>query len=103
MTAVEKAVIRAPFAFGELTSHQYRPWLDENDKNDLLFASTHGLRQWNSFVLEGGYKQVHGGIVSPFAGSVASHVCGLFDGGRSRELYDVSDLYWESQFEVHKY
>jgi acetoin utilization deacetylase AcuC-like enzyme len=41
-------------------------------------------------VLEGGYK-IHGGIVSPFARSVASHVRGLVDGGRSRELYDMQD------------
>lgn len=51
-------------------------------------------------VLEGGYK-VHGGIVSPFARSVASHVRALVDGGRSRELYDPGDLTWESQFERH--
>ena len=51
-------------------------------------------------VLEGGYK-VHGGIVSPFARSVASHVRGLVDGGRSRELYDASDLLWEADFEAH--
>lgn len=40
---VEKAVVRAPFAFGELTSHRYRPWLDETDINDVFFASTHGF------------------------------------------------------------
>jgi acetoin utilization deacetylase AcuC-like enzyme len=51
-------------------------------------------------VLEGGYK-IHGGIVSPFARSVASHVRGLVDGGRSRELYDMQDAEWESQFEKH--
>merc|ERR1712232_764764 len=51
-------------------------------------------------VLEGGYK-VHGGIVSPFARSVASHVRALVDGGRSRELYDPNDCAWESQFERH--
>jgi hypothetical protein len=51
-------------------------------------------------VLEGGYK-VHGGIVSPFARSVASHVRALVDGGRSRELYDPNDSTWESQFERH--
>jgi len=49
-------------------------------------------------VLEGGYK-IQGGIVSPFARSVASHVRGLVDGGRSRELYDVQDAEWESRFE----
>jgi hypothetical protein len=49
-------------------------------------------------VLEGGYK-VHGGIVSPFARSVGSHVRALVDGGRSRELYDSKDLNWESEFE----
>ena len=49
-------------------------------------------------VLEGGYK-VHGGIVSPFARSVGSHVRALVDGGRSRELYDANDLKWESEFE----
>lgn len=49
-------------------------------------------------VLEGGYK-IHGGIVSPFARSVASHVRALVDGGRSRELYDPEDCYRESQFE----
>ena len=53
-------------------------------------------------VLEGGYK-IHGGIVSPFARSVASHVRGLVDGGRSRELYDPEDCQWESQFERHLY
>lgn len=51
-------------------------------------------------VLEGGYK-IHGGIVSPFARSVASHVRALVDGGRSRELYDLQDGEWESQFERH--
>jgi hypothetical protein len=51
-------------------------------------------------VLEGGYK-IHGGIVSPFARSVASHVRALVDGGRSRELYDPEDCSWESQFERH--
>lgn len=51
-------------------------------------------------VLEGGYK-IHGGIVSPFARSVASHVRALVDGGRSRELYDQEDCNWESQFERH--
>ncbi|KAL3924670.1 MAG: hypothetical protein SGILL_000907 [Bacillariaceae sp.] len=51
-------------------------------------------------VLEGGYK-IHGGIVSPFARSVASHVRGLADGGKSRELYDLQDGEWESQFERH--
>lgn len=49
-------------------------------------------------VLEGGYR-VHGGIVSPFARSVASHVRGLVDGGNSRELYDKEEAEWESQFE----
>ena len=39
---VEKAAIRAPFAGGELTSHRYRPWLDESDVNDVFFASIHG-------------------------------------------------------------
>ena len=53
-------------------------------------------------VLEGGYK-IHGGIVSPFARSVASHVRALVDGGRSRELYDPKDVEWESQFERHIY
>jgi acetoin utilization deacetylase AcuC-like enzyme len=51
-------------------------------------------------VLEGGYK-IHGGIVSPFARSVASHVRALSDGGVSRELYDSHDGEWESQFERH--
>lgn len=51
-------------------------------------------------VLEGGYK-VHGGIVSPFARSVAAHVRSLVDGARSRELYDFQDGEWESQFERH--
>mmetsp|Transcript_25357 Transcript_25357/g.59349 ORF Transcript_25357/g.59349 Transcript_25357/m.59349 type:complete len:1036 (+) Transcript_25357:173-3280(+) len=51
-------------------------------------------------VLEGGYK-IHGGIISPFARSVASHVRALVDGGRSRELYDPQDCEWESQFERH--
>jgi acetoin utilization deacetylase AcuC-like enzyme/ankyrin repeat protein len=53
-------------------------------------------------VLEGGYK-IHGGIVSPFARSVASHVRALVDGGRSRELYDAEDCQWESQFERNLY
>jgi hypothetical protein len=51
-------------------------------------------------VLEGGYK-VHGGIVSPFARSVAAHVRAFVDGGRSRELYDPNDSSWESDFERH--
>jgi hypothetical protein len=51
-------------------------------------------------VLEGGYK-IHGGIVSPFARSVASHVRALVDGGNSRELYDTQEGEWESQFERH--
>ncbi len=51
-------------------------------------------------VLEGGYK-IHGGLISPFARSVASHVRGLVDGGMSRELYDLQDGEWESQFERH--
>jgi len=49
-------------------------------------------------VLEGGYK-IHGGIVSPFARSVASHVRSLADGGSSREMYSPEDLLWESEFE----
>ena len=49
-------------------------------------------------VLEGGYR-IHGGIVSPFARSVASHVRGLMDGGNSRELYDRAESEWESRFE----
>jgi hypothetical protein len=49
-------------------------------------------------VLEGGYK-IHGGIISPFARSVASHVRALVDGGRSRELYDPEDCEWESKYE----
>jgi acetoin utilization deacetylase AcuC-like enzyme/ankyrin repeat protein len=40
---VEKAIVRAPFAVGELASHRYRPWLDETDINDVFFASTHGF------------------------------------------------------------
>jgi len=49
-------------------------------------------------VLEGGYK-IHGGIVSPFARSVASHVRALVDGGNSRELYDEAEAVWEGKFE----
>mmetsp|Transcript_44245 Transcript_44245/g.53142 ORF Transcript_44245/g.53142 Transcript_44245/m.53142 type:complete len:506 (+) Transcript_44245:849-2366(+) len=49
-------------------------------------------------VLEGGYK-VHGGIVSPFARSVASHLRALVEGGKSRETFSAADLEWESQFE----
>lgn len=49
-------------------------------------------------VLEGGYK-IHGGIVSPFARSVASHVRALVEGGSSRELYSKEDSIWESKFE----
>jgi len=49
-------------------------------------------------VLEGGYR-IHGGIVSPFAKSVASHVRGLMDGSNSRELYDKAEGEWESRFE----
>jgi len=49
-------------------------------------------------VLEGGYK-IHGGIVSPFARSVASHVRALADGGNSRELYDKEEAEWEGKFE----
>ena len=48
--------------------------------------------------LEGGYK-THGGIVSPFARSVASHVRALVDGGRTRERYDEDEARWESSFE----
>lgn len=50
--------------------------------------------------LEGGYK-IHGGIVSPFARSVASHVRALVDGGSSREEYDMEEGEWESHFERH--
>ena len=50
-------------------------------------------------VLEGGYK-IHGGIVSPFARSVASHVRALVDGGSSRALYDQHEAEWESRFEL---
>jgi hypothetical protein len=50
-------------------------------------------------VLEGGYK-IHGGIVSPFARSVASHVRALVDGGSSRALYDSHEAEWESRFEL---
>mmetsp|Transcript_10938 Transcript_10938/g.20438 ORF Transcript_10938/g.20438 Transcript_10938/m.20438 type:complete len:1088 (-) Transcript_10938:56-3319(-) len=49
-------------------------------------------------VLEGGYR-IHGGIVSPFARSVACHVRGLMEGGNSRELYDSAESEWESRFE----
>merc|ERR1712176_47213 len=51
-------------------------------------------------VLEGGYK-IHGGIVSPFARSVASHVRVLQEGGIHREVYDEQSNQWESKFE-HK-
>ncbi|KAL3827158.1 hypothetical protein ACHAXA_006713 [Cyclostephanos tholiformis] len=50
--------------------------------------------------LEGGYK-IHGGIISPFARSVASHVRALVDGGNSREEYDMAEGEWESRFERH--
>jgi acetoin utilization deacetylase AcuC-like enzyme/ankyrin repeat protein len=50
--------------------------------------------------LEGGYK-IHGGIISPFARSVASHVRALVDGGNSREEYDMDEGEWESRFERH--
>lgn len=50
--------------------------------------------------LEGGYK-IHGGIISPFARSVASHVRALVDGGNSREEYDMDEGEWESHFERH--
>merc|ERR1712183_1084495 len=46
----------------------------------------------------GGYK-IHGGIVSPFARSVASHVRVLQEGGIHREKYDEQDNQWESEFE----
>ena len=50
-------------------------------------------------VLEGGYK-IHGGLVSPFARSVASHVRGLVDGSAvNREGWDQGDADWESEFE----
>lgn len=49
-------------------------------------------------VLEGGYK-IHGGIVSPFARSVASHVRALVEGSRSRELYDLEESEQESKHE----
>mmetsp|Transcript_27116 Transcript_27116/g.54231 ORF Transcript_27116/g.54231 Transcript_27116/m.54231 type:complete len:892 (+) Transcript_27116:385-3060(+) len=49
-------------------------------------------------VLEGGYK-IHGGIVSPFARSVGSHVRSLLDGSISREQWDPQDLEWESNYE----
>jgi acetoin utilization deacetylase AcuC-like enzyme/ankyrin repeat protein len=49
-------------------------------------------------VLEGGYK-IHGGIVSPFARSVASHLRALTEGGNNRELYDKNENEWESRFE----
>ncbi|KAL3787607.1 hypothetical protein ACHAW5_005995 [Stephanodiscus triporus] len=50
--------------------------------------------------LEGGYK-IHGGIISPFARSVASHVRALVDGGNSREVYDMDEGDWESRYERH--
>ncbi|KAL7552660.1 hypothetical protein ACHAWF_016319 [Thalassiosira exigua] len=50
--------------------------------------------------LEGGYK-THGGIVSPFARSVASHVRALVDGSSSREMYDAKEAEWESRYERH--
>ena len=40
--SVEKGHVRTPFAVGELVSTKYRPWLDENDLQDVFFASTHG-------------------------------------------------------------
>lgn len=49
-------------------------------------------------VLEGGYR-INGGIVSPFARSVASHVRALVEAGNSRELYDKEEADWESNFE----
>lgn len=39
---IESAVVRTPFAVGELSTPKYRPWLDETDVNDVFFASTHG-------------------------------------------------------------
>jgi len=49
-------------------------------------------------VLEGGYK-IHGGLVSPFARSVASHVRILREAGIHRERYDERENQWESRFE----
>lgn len=39
---VEQHMIRTPFAVGGLSTSSYRPWLDENDVDDVFFASTHG-------------------------------------------------------------
>merc|ERR1719223_2581144 len=49
-------------------------------------------------VLEGGYK-IHGGIVSPFARSVAAHVRALLDGAVHREEYCGEEGKWETHFE----
>lgn len=39
---IEMGTIRTPFAHGALQTSRYRPWLDEEDVNNVFFASTHG-------------------------------------------------------------
>jgi acetoin utilization deacetylase AcuC-like enzyme len=41
---IEKGAIRTPFAFGEISSPTYHPWLDETDVDNVFFASTEGIR-----------------------------------------------------------
>jgi len=35
---VERAVVKVPFAIGELATHRFRPWLDESDIDDVFFV-----------------------------------------------------------------
>jgi len=39
----EKGVVNLPFVNGELRTVRYRPWLDETDVDNVLFASVHGF------------------------------------------------------------
>ena len=40
---IEKGSIRTPFAFGEISTTTYRPWLDETDIQNVFFASSRPL------------------------------------------------------------
>ena len=84
------------FGYGGMIEEDYE-WLTEQ----LVKVANRCCNGRIVSALEGGYK-IHGGIVSPFARSVAGHVRALAEGGRSREQYDAEEAAWEGRFERHR-
>ena len=58
----EKGTVNLPFVQGELKTVHYRPWLDETDIDNVLFASVHGFgcRDRNMGILSGWFYPASG-------------------------------------------